>query len=156
MIQMFDFCGLYFHFKIQIFPHTFVPSHLVFPLPFPHVYLVRIYLILSFLFFHPNRGIPYLCIFLPNSIWILQVSECGDSHCTSFLSPFPLTTFLLQDVLEPLQVEVGVSSVPGELLALAKAQQAGGTRRDRPGEHREGSGSSWLATTDPGHVYNTF
>ena len=49
-----------------------------------------------------------------------------------------------------------MSSIPGELLALAKAQQAGGTRRDRPGEHREGSGSSWLATTDPGYVYNTF
>lgn len=49
-----------------------------------------------------------------------------------------------------------MSSVPGELLALAKAQQAGGTRRDRPEEHREGSGSSWLVTTDSGHVYNTF
>ena len=54
-----------------------------------YVYSVRVSLILFFLFFYPNRGIPHLCIFLPNSVNPAGVSvkiPIALLSCLSFLS----------------------------------------------------------------------
>lgn len=117
-------------------------SHLVFPLPFPHVYLVRIYLILSFLFFHPNRGIPHLCIFLPNTVdpagirvWRLPLQFFAVSLSSHNIPPSGCT-------------RTSAGRRWCELLALAKAQQAGRARRTDPGSTGKAVGAvGWQPQT---------